>query len=164
MTDPIPYIRPILKQDNAQIEQVIRAVFDEINIPKTGTAYEDPALKNLYQAYQLPRSIYFVIVKNNKIFGGAGIAPLAAVKDNICELQKMYFSPLVRGLGLGQQLIKLCLTYAKQFNFDQCYLETMPYMQAAQHLYKKNGFVLRNGALGCTGHTACPVHMITNLK
>ena len=29
---------------------------------------------------------------------------------------------------------------AKEFGFKQCYLETMPYMTAAQKLYKKNGF------------------------
>jgi putative acetyltransferase len=35
-------IRKIQKEDNQQVAQLIRNVFDELNIPKVGTAYEDP--------------------------------------------------------------------------------------------------------------------------
>ena len=35
-------IRKIVKDDDLQIESVIRSVFHELNIPLIGTAYEDP--------------------------------------------------------------------------------------------------------------------------
>ena len=35
-------IRKIEKKDNQVVAQLIRAVFDELNIPKVGTAYADP--------------------------------------------------------------------------------------------------------------------------
>ena len=37
-------IRKIEKKDNPAVAKLIRAVFDELEIPKVGTAYEDPYL------------------------------------------------------------------------------------------------------------------------
>ncbi len=42
--------------------------------------------------------------------------------------------------------------------------ETMPYMKAAQLLYKKNGFDYLEGPMGDTGHYECGVNMILDLK
>ncbi len=79
------------------------------------------------------------------------------------RITKMYFSPEVRGLGLGRKMISLCLEKAKEFNFEKCYLETMTYMEAAQGLYKKNGFEYIDDPLGDTGHYSCPVHMLKDI-
>jgi putative acetyltransferase len=75
----------------------------------------------------------------------------------------MYFLPEARGKGLGAKMIEKCLTKAKSFGFEQCYLETMPYMKAAQKLYKKNGFSDIEGPIGNTGHYSCNVWMIKKL-
>ena len=156
-------IREILPKDNTVIEQVIREVFDELNIPKVGTAYEDPELLNLYQAYQKPRAIYYLVLHENVVLGGAGIAQLANNDQDICELQKMYFHPTARGKGLGAELINKCMQKAKELSFKGCYLETMPYMKAAQRLYQQTGFNYIDGPMGCTGHSACPVFMYKTL-
>ena len=156
-------IRPIQPEDNQPIEQVVRDVFTEMNIPKVGTAYADPELKIMFQAYNQPRAIYFVVENNSKIIGGAGICQLENEAETICELQKMYFLPEARGLGLGIELMQKCLAKAKEFGFESCYLETMPYMEAAQKLYKKVGFEYLNNPLGNTGHTSCPVWMLKKL-
>ena len=86
-----PIIRPILKKDNHQIASVIRKVLIDFRVPKVGTAYADKALDALYEAYQKPRAIYFVIEFDGHIIGGGGIAKLDNCEENICELQKMYF-------------------------------------------------------------------------
>jgi len=160
-------IREITEKDNAGIACAIRSVFEELFDPigysKKGTAYEDVFLDRLYQVYQTPRSVYFVVEKNGEIIGGAGIKQLDATKENICELQKMYFLPKARGLGLGAKMIGLCLDKAKEFAFEQCYLETMPFMQDAQKLYKKFGFEYIDEPMGNTGHCSCPVWMLKKL-
>ncbi len=158
-----PIIRPILKKDNIQIASVIREVLVDFGVPKIGTAYADKTLDALYEAYQKPRAIYFVIELKNKIIGGGGISQLDNSEENICELQKMYFLPETRGKGLGNKMIALCLAKATDFMFDKCYLETMTYMKAAQNLYMKNGFVYIDGPMGDTGHYSCPVHMLKDL-
>lgn len=158
-----PIIRPILKKDNPHIAKVIRKVLVDFGVPKVGTAYADKTLDFLYEVYQKPRSIYFVIESNGKILGGGGISQLDNSEENICELQKMYFLEGVRGLGLGSQMIHLCLEKANNFMFKKCYLETMTYMKAAQKLYLKNGFEYIDGPLGDTGHYSCPVHMLKEM-
>lgn len=156
-------IREIQPEDNFQVAKVIRTVLEEFNVPKVGTAYADPELDCMFETYQKDRSAYLVIENENKIIGCAGIAPLANGPSDVCELQKMYFLPETRGLGLGAQMMEACLQKAKDFGFTKCYLETMPYMEAAQKLYKKSGFEYLDEPMGCTGHSSCPVWMIKTL-
>ncbi|PQJ23398.1 GNAT family N-acetyltransferase [Tenacibaculum sp. SG-28] len=156
-------IREIKPADNAGVAQLIRSVLIELNVPKTGTAYEDKATDEMFATYQNKRACYFVIEYKGEILGGAGIGPLEGQNDNVCELQKMYFSPSIRGKGLGSKLITQCLEKAKEYEFKQCYIETMPYMHAAQKLYKKNGFHKLSQPMGNTGHYSCTVWMLKDL-
>lgn len=156
-------IREIKKQDNPQIAAIVRNALMELGAPKVGTAYADPQLDFLFETYQLPKSVYYIVENNAKVIGGAGIAPLENVTDATCELQKMYFLPEGRGLGLGEELMHRCLKSAADFGFEKCYLETMPYMEAAQKLYKRTGFTYLCAPMGNTGHTSCPVWMIKKL-
>lgn len=156
-------IRPIQKQDNLQIADVIRKVLIEFNVPKVGTAYADPELDCMFETYSQPKSMYFVVEKDGMIIGGAGVSRLANQTEMICELQKMYFLPETRGLGIGIQMMQQCLETAREFGYQKCYLETMPYMEAAQKLYKKVGFDYICAPMGNTGHTSCPIWMLKEL-
>ena len=156
-------IRKINKEDNQEVAQLIRAVFDEMDIPKVGTAYADPYLDFMYEEYNKPRSVYYVVEHNGKIVGSAGIAQLENEEDTVCELQKMYFLPESRGLGIGSEMMGVCLQSAIAFGFESCYLETMPFMLDAQKLYKKSGFEYIDEPMGSTGHVSCPVWMLKKL-
>jgi putative acetyltransferase len=156
-------IRKITKADDPQIAQVIRDVLIEHNVPKVGTAYADPQLDYMFDAYNGPKSVYFVVENEGRIIGGAGINPLENESEKICELQKMYFLREARGLGIGEKMMRHCLEAAKDFGYEKCYLETMPYMEAAQKLYQKSGFEYLCEPMGNTGHSACPVWMIRQL-
>ncbi|UOK42538.1 MULTISPECIES: GNAT family N-acetyltransferase [Flavobacterium] len=156
-------IREIQSADNVSVAKVIRTVLEEFKVPKVGTAYADPQLDSMFETYSEPNSAYFVVEKGSKIVGCAGIAPLANGAPDVCELQKMYFLPETRGLGIGAKMMEVCLNKAKSFGFEQCYLETMPYMEAAQKLYVKSGFSYLDAPMGCTGHSSCPVWMIKQL-
>ena len=101
MKDSSYIIREILPQDNLQIRNVIRDVFVELKLPLIGTAYADSETDIMYESYQNNREKYFIIESNGIIVGGGGIKPLENGDDNICELQKMYFSKLII-------LIQLC--------------------------------------------------------
>ena len=156
-------IREIKPKDNLQLAEVIRTVIVEMGAPKKGTAYEDKATDKMFETYQNERATYFVLEYKNKVVGGGGIAQLDNFEGNICEMQKMYFLPIARGLGLGSKLIKICLDKAKEYNFKSCYLETLPYMKRAVKLYKKNGFVILEKPLGNTCHYSCDVWMIKEI-
>jgi putative acetyltransferase len=156
-------IREIQLEDNTQIAAVIREVFVSDNYPKTGTAFADKQLDFMFEAYDKTRAAYFVVDGNGKIIGGGGISQLDNSTENICELQKMYFLQEARGKGIGFQMIQKCLEKATEFGYEKCYLETLPEMLTAQHLYKKAGFEYIDGPMGNTGHSTCPVWMIKNL-
>jgi len=156
-------IRPINESDNKPLAIILREVLIEMNIPKNGSAYEDPEIDNMYNSYKSSRSGYFVVEENDLILGGAGINPLRGGDLNVCELQKMYFHKSLRGRGIGDKMIELCLDFAIKSNFKKCYIETMPNMTNAQKLYLKKGFEYIDEPLGNTGHTACPVWMIKAL-
>lgn len=157
-------IREIRPSDNPEMAFVIRSVILEMGAPKTGTAYEDRATDNMFKTYQKQKAAYFVVEYNGKVVGGAGIAQLDNFEGNTCELQKMYFLPIARGKGLGSELITICLDKAKEFGFNSCYLETLPYMEAAVKLYKKNGFINLDKPMGNTQHFSCNVWMIKKIK
>jgi len=156
-------IREIKNQDNEAIAELIRSVLIEMNVPKVGTAYADPHLDFLFETYLIPKAVYYIAELEGKILGGAGIMQLENSSENICELQKMYFLPEARGLGLGRQMMDICLAKAKEYDFEKCYLETMPFMKEAQLLYIRVGFKYLEAPIGNTGHNSCPIWMIKEL-
>jgi putative acetyltransferase len=156
-------IREIQPEDNQQVAEVVRTVLVEMGVPKVGTAYEDEALDDMFATYQHPRMNYFVVEEDGKIIGGAGIAPLIGLEEKICELQKMYFLPEARGKGLGAQMMDTCLKFGKVQRFEQCYIETLPYMESARKLYARSGFKSLEKPLGDTGHYNCTMWMIRDI-
>lgn len=156
-------IRKIRPEDNVNIALAIREVLIEYGVPKVGTAYEDEALDCMFETYNSQHKAYFLVSKQNEIYGGAGIAPLENYNKEVCELQKMYFKSEARGMGLGTKMMNTCLEFAKSAGFKKCYLETMPYMDDARKLYRKFGFESLPKPLGDTGHYSCTVWMIKDL-
>ena len=156
-------IREIQEKDNHKIKQVLISVMTEFGVPDRGTALQDEEIDNMSNAYTDNKSIYYVVLADNIICGGAGISKLKGTNKNICELQKMYFLPTIRGKGIGSNLITKCLDFAKKSQYNLCYIETMYNMIDAQNLYKKNGFVFIDHPMGDTGHSSCPVWMTLEL-
>ncbi|MCL5128502.1 GNAT family N-acetyltransferase [Algibacter sp. L4_22] len=156
-------IREIRCEDNPEMEQVIRGCFHEFKIPLEGTAYTDPETKQLFEAYQNENDAYFVIDVNGEILGGGGVKPLKDFESSVCEIQKMYFSPKIRGKGYGKLLFQKCLETAKILGYKQCYIESATQLKAAIHIYEINGFKHLERALGDTGHFSCGVWMLKDL-
>lgn len=156
-------IREIRPDDNREVARLIRRVLEEMGVPKVGTAYADKALEDMYAEYDVPGATYFVVEEKGQIIGGSGIAKLQDFQGPVCELQKMYFLERARGRGIGSKMIGICMDRAREYGFEQCYLETMPNMESAQILYKRNGFEPITAPMGNTGHFSCPVWMLKQL-
>ena len=156
-------IREIQQKDNAQIEQVIRDCFPEFNMPLVGTAYEDDETPKMFESYQFTNEIYYVIEIDGEVLGGGGIKPLKDFEDDVCEIQKMYFSSKIRGKGYGKVMFKKCMQAAKDLGYKQCYLESASQLKAAIHIYETFGFKHIKQSLGNTGHFSCSVWMKKDL-
>lgn len=148
-------IRRIAKTDNRAVADIIRKVMPEFGADKPGFAIHDPEVEDMFLAYSGKKSAYYVIEKEGKVVGGAGIAQLAKGEPGTCELRKMYFLPEARGRGLGKKLLANCLKEAKALGFRRCYLETLERMHQAQSLYRSFGFKPLKKPMGQTGHFGC---------
>lgn len=148
-------VRPIIKQDDPQVEELIRTVMTEHGASGEGFAIHDPEVKAMSAAYRGGRSQYFVVTDGERVLGGGGFAPLNGLEDTTCEVRKMYFYPELRGKGMGRQLLERILQGATQAGFQTCYLETLGNMEAARHLYEKMAFQKIDKPMGNTGHFGC---------
>ena len=60
--------------------------------------------------------------------------------EGICELQKVYFRPSLRGLGFGRKILERCIQEAAMAGYRLMYLESVPQMSNAVGIYEKLGF------------------------
>jgi len=157
-------LRRIAAEDNSAIARVIRQVSAEYGLTADkGYTVADPNLDELYQLYSQPGHAYWVVEINGEVVGGGGVAPLSCSEPDICELQKMYFLPVVRGKGLAKKLALQALDHARAQGFKRCYLETTAFLKEAVGLYEHLGFEHIPAPLGCTGHVDCEVTMLKTL-
>ena len=149
------HIEPIQPADDAAVAAIIRTVMPEFGACGPGFAIHDAEVDAMCAAYRIPRAAYFVLKKDGRIVGGAGVAPLLGGDPGTCELRKMYLLADARGFGQGERLLSLCLSEAQRLGFTTCYLETTSKMNQAQRLYEKLGFTPRATPSGATGHFSC---------
>lgn len=156
-------LRTIRHSDNKGLATIIRDTLTEFHANRPGTVFFDPSTDHLFELFQKPGSIYYVALLENSLVGGAGIFPSAGLPDDTCELVKMYLLPEARGQGLGKLLVQNCIEYAKNTGYKKIYLETLPELKKAIHLYEKFNFTYLPGPLGNTGHFGCDVWMMRDI-
>jgi len=154
-------IRQIQFTDNVALAGIIRNTLAEFGANHIGTVYFDTSTDSLFEAFQNPKSIYFVAEnENGKVVGGGGIYPTEGLPEDTCELVKMYLLPEARGTGLGRTIIEKCLDAAHEFGFGKVYLESMPELKQALKVYEKFGFTYLCSPMGNSGHFGCDLYML----
>jgi putative acetyltransferase len=157
-------IRPISPTDNAFIATIIRNALEEFGANKPGTVYYDASTDNLFDLFTSHTgSAYFIAEENGIILGGAGIFPTEGLPLGTCELVKMYLSKDARGKGLGQKMISFSIQWAKENGYQQVYLETMPELKKAVHVYEQFGFHYLPAPMGNSGHCGCDIWMMKTI-
>lgn len=156
-------IRNLEKKDNPFLAIVIRNTLAEFGANHLGTVYYDTTTDTLFEVFQEAKAHYFIAENNEQLVGGAGIFPTAGLPVGTCELVKMYLLPEVRGIGLGKDLIALCIEKAKENGFKRIYLESMPELSKALKVYEKFGFEYLSGPMGDSGHFGCSLWMLKEL-
>ena len=153
-------IKEIEPQYDGCISEIIRKVGKEFGAIGDGFGPSDLEVQAMSQHYQDQcASRYFVVIVENKIVGGSGIAAFNHSKD-VCELRKLFILPESRGLGLGEKLAEACIAYAKSKGYKRCYLDTLTNMKSAISLYEKLGFEHLAEPLAGSIHNGCDVWML----
>ncbi len=113
--------RTIVPSDDPALAEVIKKSLEDQGNNKPGTIYADPQLYKMSSGYTSPDSIYYVVYDREELLGGCGIARIPNQKENYCELQRMFLKKEARGKGIGAELMKLCLDFAKKTGYRLVY-------------------------------------------
>jgi len=156
-------LRPIKKNDNPILAELIRIVFREFKIDKPGTVYTDPTTDHLFELFETPGSAYWIAEENGVMLGGCGVYPTSGLPEGCAELVKFYLSAESRGKGIGKALMEKSFNSARDLGYKQLYLESFPELGTAVGMYEKAGFKYVEGPLGNSGHFACNIWMLKDL-
>ena len=70
-----------------------------------------------------------------------GIACLKKIRDDTCEIKRMYVQPAYRGRKIGEQLLNRLIDEARMIGYSRVLLDSDPYMTRAHGIYRSMGFV-----------------------
>lgn len=152
-------IREIQTRDNKAIAQVIRKALEEYGQAKEGTVYTDPTTDDLFALFRTEGSVYFILELEGEVVGGCGIYPTKGLPSGYAELVKLYLDSNLRGKGYGKELMQKSMEAAQKMGYTHLYLESIPALNEAVHLYEKVGFKKLNAPLGDSGHFSCDLWM-----
>jgi putative acetyltransferase len=162
------YLRRIVPDDDERVAQIVRQVLQEFGCGnQPGWASEDPELCSLSTVYKGPDACYWVLsdASGKTLYGGGGFARLKGTvpEEAICELQKVYFLPHVRGHGWGRLLLNQAMAEARKLGYDWMYAETVPEL-TSEPLLHKAGFMNLPAPMGNTGHFRCTRWLLKSLQ
>lgn len=97
----------------------------------------DEELRHLEAKYGKPEgSLYLLLVDGQP----SGCIAMRKIDDENREMKRLYVRSSYRGLHLGEQLARKVIEDAKAGGYRHILLDTLPFLVAAQELYKKLGF------------------------
>ena len=97
----------------------------------------DDELENLEHKYGEPEGRLYIALNGGK---AAGCIGLKRMDSDTCELKRMYVRPEFRCQGLAEYLSRIILSDAKVAGYKHIQLDTLPFLQTAQRLYRRIGF------------------------
>jgi putative acetyltransferase len=124
-------------RDGEKIASLVFGVLREYGL-KPDPASTDADLDDIESSYFKRGGTFLVLEEeDNSIIGAYGLYPM---KDQTCELRKMYLQKAYRGKRLGKRLMEDALVRARQLGFRKMVLETASVLKEAIALYKHYGF------------------------
>ena len=128
----------------AQIEALFKEYTDMLieGDPKFSYYLErqdyDEELRHLEHKYGPPRGALILALENGE---AAGCIALKEMDETRCELKRLYVRPSFRRCGLGRALTEKIIALAREVGYREMLLDTLPFLQSAQRIYRSVGFV-----------------------
>lgn len=97
-------------------------------------------LASLPGCYAAPKGAVYLAIDNNEFVACSAIRPRKDKPETEAELKRLFVKDTYRGHGLGREVFDVAMQGAKEMRYQSVVLETLPIMEAAQHLYIDYGF------------------------
>ena len=122
-----------------EYKENVNKLMHEILVEEYGfNQFSNGILNSHNEEYFEGNNKLWIAIENGEIIGTIGIIE---VSKHHALLKKVYVKETYRGKGIAQQLLNLCLEYAKSMNYDYIFLETYHRLERAKAFYSKNGFI-----------------------
>ena len=96
-------------------------------------------LASLPGVYAPPEGELLLAKRGDHVLGC--IALKALEPPRVAEIKRLFVRPQARKTGVGQALAAAAIAAARQLGYGEIKLDTLPEMESAIALYKRNGFV-----------------------
>jgi len=117
-----------------------RALFEEYaRATDVDLCFQDFAaeLDRLSVMYAAPAGALLLARAGSEVVGCVGLRKL---RDDICEMKRLYVRPAFRGRHLGRRMAEEIAQRARDLGYRTLVLDTLGTMEAAQKLYVSMGF------------------------
>lgn len=98
--------------------------------------YEDE-IRDLEAKYGRPEGRLYLALWDGE---AAGCIALRKLDNRRCEMKRLYVRPAFRGHKIGDALVDRVIQDAKAIGYRYMLLDTLPFLEAAIHMYQKRGF------------------------
>jgi len=113
----------------------------------------DDELKDLTVKYGKPYGSLYIAREDGKLVGCVAMKKHEG-EENTGELKRLYVRPEFRGKGYARRLSEKIVEDANSAGYDLLYLDTLPFLVAAQRLYESMGFTVceayNSDPMGCS--------------
>ena len=98
-------------------------------------------LESLPGKYAPPDGALLLAMEGKHVVGCGALRRFGLIKNNTCEMKRLFVLPAFRGLGKGRQLALRLVEEAVRLGYSTMLLDTLERLTAAIALYKSIGFV-----------------------
>ncbi len=135
----VPLLRAYAASDRAELTRLIVTTLAEFAFAADMGGLEAD-LAAITERYAAPSGTFLIAELAGHVVGSVAVR---AYGDDagVCELKRLYVSPLARGHGLGQRLYDHAEAFARAAGYRRIWLDSSRRFTAARRLYEKNGFV-----------------------
>jgi ribosomal protein S18 acetylase RimI-like enzyme len=137
-----------MKDERIRIKEINRfsvRIFDAVSrlLPQLGSGLESLTREHFKKILKSEATHFFIAEKGNKIVGMLTIAVYDIPTVTKVWIEDVVVDESQRGLGFGKEMINFAIGFAGSTGAKTVDLTSRPFRIAANHLYQKSGFTLR---------------------
>lgn len=100
-------------------------------------AYVTDGVHQLVDQFDAEKDCVYILEANGNL---SGCIAITHIDDATAQLRFFFIEPTLRGVGAGNTLINMALSFCREKKYKHVFLWTFSRLEPARHLYSKKGF------------------------